>query len=215
MKIILIILFPQNKIELCKCIYIHIYTKKQTTMSHKIIMNAREENGVLVRTDTLYQSESENADKLKVLYFKLIEDFKPKDGTVCRIEYKSPEFNTFHDFGKFQEEPVDFNKIVFGAGVSCFDCPSCKKTVLYHYDDDWNYCSECDKTFTQDEIDNGEVESEEDDSDSEEDDKEECDRCGYEDVSWCMSNGCDKGKQRLEHYEEVGIIKKKKLKIIN
>ena len=37
---------------------------------------------------------------------------------------------------------------------------------------------------------------------------EECDRCGYADVSWCMSNGCDKGQRRLEWMEEVGIIKK-------
>ena len=36
---------------------------------------------------------------------------------------------------------------------------------------------------------------------------EECDRCGYADVSWCMSNGCDKGQRRLEWMEEVGIIK--------
>jgi len=31
---------------------------------------------------------------------------------------------------------------------------------------------------------------------------EECDRCGFEDVSWCQSNGCDKGKRRLEWLKE-------------
>jgi len=39
---------------------------------------------------------------------------------------------------------------------------------------------------------------------------EECDVCGYEDVAWCQSNGCEKGQRRLEYYLEVGIIKELK-----
>jgi len=29
-----------------------------------------------------------------------------------------------------------------------------------------------------------------------------CDRCPCKDISWCMSNGCDKGKRRIEWLEE-------------
>ena len=37
---------------------------------------------------------------------------------------------------------------------------------------------------------------------------EECDRCGYEDVAWCMSNGCEKGQRRLEHYADCYVEEK-------
>ena len=53
---------------------------------------------------------------------------------------------------------MDWNKVVFSGEVNCFDCPSCKKTILYSCDDNWNYCPECDKRFTQEQIDNCEEE---------------------------------------------------------
>ena len=33
-----------------------------------------------------------------------------------------------------------------------------------------------------------------------------CDRCGHDDIGWCMSNGCDKGQRRIEAMKEEGII---------
>ena len=53
---------------------------------------------------------------------------------------------------------MDWNQVVFSDDVNCFDCPICKKTILYSCNDNWNYCPQCDKRFTQDETDNGEVE---------------------------------------------------------
>ena len=37
--------------------------------------------------------------------------------------------------------------------------------------------------------------------------EEPCDSCPSSSMSWCQSNGCEKGQRRIEWMKEEGIIK--------
>ena len=47
---------------------------------------------------------------------------------------------------------IAYDRIVWG-NINCFECPRCKKIVVYdsHYDEN-NFCADCDKYFTEEEI---------------------------------------------------------------
>lgn len=50
-----------------------------------------------------------------------------------------------------EKNSIAYDRIVW-SNISSFECPRCKKIVLYYYESESNYCVECKKNFTEEEI---------------------------------------------------------------